>query len=61
MKLVHEHAKRGEAMIHLRIFRSKDGMYIMESNFRELKEEISKDEIKKFDRQIEESYKVCTD
>jgi hypothetical protein len=59
MKQVHEHAIRGEAMVHLRIFRSKDGMYIMESYFNELKHKLTKDEIKIFDRQIEESFEVC--
>jgi len=61
MKLVHEHAKIGEAMIHLRIFRTEDGMYIMESYFRELKQKLTNDEIEKFDLQIKESYKVCTE
>ncbi|OFY82721.1 MAG: hypothetical protein A2V46_00410 [Bacteroidetes bacterium RBG_19FT_COMBO_42_7] len=61
MKQVHEHAIRGEAMIHLRIFRTKDGMYIMESYFRELKEKLTEDEIEKFDQQIKESFQVCTE
>lgn len=60
MKQVHEHAVRGEAMVHLRIFRTRNGMYIMESVFRELKYELEKDDIEKFERQIDESFSVCS-
>jgi transcriptional regulator with XRE-family HTH domain len=60
MKQVHEHAIRGEAMVHLRIFRTSDGMYILESVFRELKEPLDKDEIKKLKEQIDDSIKICS-
>jgi transcriptional regulator with XRE-family HTH domain len=59
MRHVHEHAKRGEGMVNLRIFRSKDGMYILESEFHELKDKLTGDEIEKFDRQIDESFRIC--
>jgi len=60
MKHVHEHAIRGEGMVNLRIFRSRDGMYILESEFHELKNELTETEIKKFDQLIDESFKVCS-
>ena len=60
MKHVHEHATRGEGMVHLRIFRSRDGMYILESEFHELKYKLTDEKIEKFEEQMKESYKVCT-
>jgi transcriptional regulator with XRE-family HTH domain len=60
MKQVHEHAIRGEGMVNLRIFRTKDGMYILESEFHELKDELTEPEIEKFDQLIDESFKVCS-
>jgi len=57
---VNEHATRGEGMVNLRIFRTRDGMYIMESEFRQLKIELSDDEKIKFVNNIEETVKACT-
>ena len=57
---VNEHATRGEGMVNLRIFRTRDGMYIMESEFRQLKEELTDDEKIKFVKNIEETVKACS-
>ena len=57
---VHEHASRGEGMVNLRIFRTRDGMYIMESEFRKLHNDLIEEEIEKFSRQIEETIKACS-
>jgi len=58
-KQIQEHAKRGEGMVHLRIFKTPDGMYIMESEFRALKDMIEEERISKFEANIEESKEVC--
>jgi len=57
---VHEHASRGEGMVNLRIFRTRDGMYIMESEFRKMQNELTNEEIEKYARQIEETIKACS-
>ena len=61
MKHVHEQAKRGSGMVNLRIFRTKDGMYILESEFRELKKELGVKEIALLEKKVDESYAIVTD
>ena len=61
MKHVHEHAKLNSGMVNLRIFRTNDGMYIMESEFRELKSDLTDVEKDKFQKQVDESYAICTE
>ena len=57
---VNEHATRGEGMVNLRIFRTRDGMYILESEFRKLNEELSDEDKAKYSIQIKESIKACS-
>ena len=59
MQHIHEQTKRGAGLVNLRIFKTPDGMYIMESEFRELKHEIEKTAMEKFERNISDSMKVC--
>ena len=61
MKHVHEKARRGAGLVNLRIFKSRDGMYIMESEFRDLKVILTEEEIEKFGDQVDESDKICTE
>lgn len=60
MKLVNEQAKRDSGMVNLRIFRTKEGMYILESEFRELAIKLTKEEKIKFERHVDESHVICT-
>ena len=60
MRLVHEYAKRGSGLVHLRIFKTEDGKYILDSEYRELKIELQDSEKEKFTKQIEESIRDCT-
>ncbi|MFC2080439.1 helix-turn-helix transcriptional regulator [Bacteroidota bacterium] len=60
ISLIHEQAIRGSGMVNLRIFKSRDGMYIMESEFRELKDELSQEDIKKYEDHIDETIQICS-
>ncbi len=60
MKHIHENAKRGAALVHFRIFKTKEGMYILDSEYRDLKQPLSDNEKEKFSQQIEESIIECT-
>ena len=42
-------------MVHLRIFKTEEGMYILDSEYRDLKQDLSDHEKEKFGQQIEES------
>ncbi len=53
------HAKIGEGMVHLRIFKTPDGMYIMESEFRSLKIKIEEETISKFEANVKKSKETC--
>jgi hypothetical protein len=60
MKHVHENAKRGAGLVHLRIFKTKEGMYILDSEYRDLNHELPDNEKEKFGQQIKESITECT-
>ena len=60
MKHIHENAKRGSGLIHLRLFKTEEGMYILDSEYRDLKHELPDNEKEKFSKQIEESIIECT-
>ena len=48
MKHIHENAKRGAGLVHLRIFKTEEGMYILDSEYRDLNQKLSKNEKEKF-------------
>ena len=60
MKHIHENAKRGAGLVHLRIFKTKEGMYILDSEYRDLNQDLSENDKEKFGQQIEESIIECT-
>ena len=60
MKHIHENAKRGSGLVHLRLFKTNDGLYIFESVFRDLKEELKREEKQRFGKQIDESIRECS-
>ena len=53
---IHEEAKQGNALVNLRITKSRDGMYILESFFRELKYNLTEEDKSKFGNNVYESY-----
>ena len=59
MEHIHEQAKRGAGMVNLRIFKTPEGMYIMDSEFRELKEEIDDAVLDRYENNITDSKKSC--
>ncbi len=60
MKHIHENTKRGAGLVHLRIFKTEEGMYILDSEYRDLNQELSENEKEKFGQQVEESIIECT-
>jgi hypothetical protein len=60
MKFVHESAKDGMGLVNLYITKSKEGMYILESEFRSLSQKLSDQEINKFGNLLYESYMVTS-
>ena len=53
---IHELTKTGSGLVNLRIIKSREGMFIFESFFRELKSKITEEEINKFGNYVYESY-----
>jgi transcriptional regulator with XRE-family HTH domain len=53
---IHEETKKGFGLVNLRITKSSEGMFILESDFKELKSKIPDDEINKFGNYVYESY-----
>ncbi|MCJ7449356.1 MAG: hypothetical protein MUO72_16900 [Bacteroidales bacterium] len=53
---IHEETKKGLGLVNLRITKSSKGMFILESAFKELKSEITEEEINKFGNYVYESY-----
>jgi transcriptional regulator with XRE-family HTH domain len=60
MDMVHEQTREGMGMINLRIFLSRNGMYLFESVYRNLREKITEEEIEKFGKELDESNKICS-
>ena len=58
MNYVHENAKEGRGVVNIYINKSKEGIFILESEFHELKEKLSDEEINKFGNRLYESYLV---
>ncbi|MCX6322139.1 MAG: helix-turn-helix transcriptional regulator [Bacteroidia bacterium] len=57
---IHENTKEGLGLVNLRITKSSEGMFILESVFNELKNEITEEEINKFGNYVYESYLVTS-
>ena len=55
---IHEETKKGLGLVNLRIIKSREGIYIFESFFRELKSKITEEEINKFGNYVYESHRV---
>jgi len=53
---IHKSVKEGFGLVNLRITKSSEGMFILESVFKELKSKISEEEINKFGNYVYESY-----
>ncbi len=57
---VHEHAKKGKAMFHIRIHKSREGIYILDSSFAELKDPLEEEELVKLGNQVYESIRISS-
>jgi len=53
---IHEETKKGSGLVNLRIIKSREGIFIFESFFRDLKSKITEEEINKFGNYVYESY-----
>jgi transcriptional regulator with XRE-family HTH domain len=60
MTTIHEMAKEGNGLVNLHLIKSKEGMFIMEYGFRELKNLLSEQEIDKFGNKLYESIKLSS-
>lgn len=60
MANVHETAKEGMGLVNLYLTKSKEGMFIMESEFRELKNLLNEQEVDKFGNKLYESTKLIS-
>jgi transcriptional regulator with XRE-family HTH domain len=57
---IHKSAKEGLGLVNLRITKSREGIYILESIFRELNLKLEEEEINKFGNNVYESYLVTS-
>jgi len=57
---IHEETKKGFGLVNLRITKSSEGMFILESFFSELKNNTTEDEINKFGNYVYESYQATS-
>lgn len=57
---IHEETKKGFGLVNLRIAKSSEGMFILESFFSELKNNTTEDEINKFGNYVYESYQATS-
>jgi len=57
---IHEMTKKGMGLVNLRITKSKEGMFILESVFNELKSNLTEEEINKFGNYVYESYLITS-
>lgn len=57
---VHEHAKNNMGMFHLRIHKSSEGMYILESVFAKLEERLDEEDLIKLGNQVYESIRISS-
>ena len=57
---IHEGTKKGFGLVNLRITKSSEGMFILESVFSELKNNTTEDEINKFGNYVYESYQATS-
>jgi transcriptional regulator with XRE-family HTH domain len=55
---IHKSAKEGFGLVNLRITKSKEGIFIFDSVFKELKQILEEEEIIKFGNNVYESYLV---
>jgi transcriptional regulator with XRE-family HTH domain len=53
---IHEMTKKGSGLVNLRIIKSREGIFIFEYFFSELKSKITEEEINKFGNYVYESY-----
>jgi transcriptional regulator with XRE-family HTH domain len=60
MSEIHEYAKKGSGLVNLHLSKSKEGIFILESSFTELKDKLGEDEINKFGNNLYESYMVSS-
>lgn len=60
MANVHETAKEGMGLVNLYLTKSKEGMFIMEYEFRELKNLLNEQEVDKFGNKLYESTKLIS-
>jgi transcriptional regulator with XRE-family HTH domain len=57
---IHEMTKKGMGLVNLRITKSKEGMFILESVFEELKSKFTEEEINKFGNYVYESFLITS-
>ncbi len=60
MSEIHEYAKKGSGLINLHLSKSKEGIFILEKSYIDLKDKLSEDEINKFGNNLYESYMVSS-
>ena len=60
MNQIHDNAKGGLGLVNFRIFRSRNGMYLFDSVYRNLREELSDEEIEKFGKELDDSNEICS-
>ena len=57
---LHESVKEGKGMFHMRIHKSTEGIYILESFFAELKNQLEQEELIKLGNQVYESMRISS-
>ena len=57
---VHEYAKKGEGMFHMRIHKSTEGIYILDSSFAKMKKPLKQEKLVKLGNQVYESIRISS-
>ncbi len=60
MSEIHESAKKGKGLVNLQLSKSKEGIFILESFFTDLKDKLGVAEINKYGNNLYESYMVSS-
>ena len=60
MVSIHEFSKEGKAMYHMRIHKSTEGIYILDSSFAKLEKQLKPEELVKLGNQVYESIRISS-
>ena len=60
MSEIHENAKKGKGLVNLHLLKSKEGIFILERYYDDLKSDIEENLFNRFGNNLYESYRVSS-